>query len=101
MNALDNLIPHYQEILEMMPDEFDSHQFILKLAHKHQVDYVEALYMCRDVKDGAPFRELHGQISKSLHDYATHNGEISSPDIFGTKNDNALWLKSIKANDMV
>jgi hypothetical protein len=50
MNVLNELKPFYSEILNMMPDEFDSHQFILMLAHKHQSEYVGALYACQDVR---------------------------------------------------
>lgn len=93
MTVLDELTPHYQEILDLMPNEFDSHQFILKLAQKHQPEYVRALYACQNVKDRAPFREVHKQISQSLNDYAVRIGERTSPDIFRSDQSNALWRK--------
>lgn len=93
MTVLDELTPYYDEILDLMPNEFDSHRFILKLAHKHQREYVNALYACRDVRDRAPFREVHKQISQSLNDYADKIREQYSPDIFGEDQSNAVWRK--------
>jgi hypothetical protein len=93
MTVLDELTPHYQEILDLMPDEFDSHQFILKLAQKYQPEYVRALYACQHVKDRAPFREVHKQISQSLNDYAERIGDRTSPDIFRSDQGNAFWRK--------
>lgn len=93
MTVLGELKAHYPEILNMMPDEFDSHQFILMLAHKHQPEYVRALYACQDVKDRAPFREVHKQISQSLRDYADYDGEGYSDDIFRVRQSNARWRK--------
>src|SRR5690349_20085935 len=77
----------------MMPDPFDSHQFILKLAQKYQPEYVWALYACQNVKDKAPFRELHKQISQSLREYAEYDGERKSHDIFRIMQSNAAWRK--------
>ena len=93
MNVLDELTPHYQSILQLMPHEFDSHQFIIALAHANQPEYVRALSQYTDVADRGVFRTLHSQISKSLHDYVDYIDDISSPDIFGTSRANALWRK--------
>ena len=94
MTVLDELTPHYAEILDMMPDEFDSHHFILTLAHNYQPEYVRALCECQHVKDRAPFREVHKQISQSLRDYAEYvRGDYPSEDIFRIKQLNALWRK--------
>ncbi len=93
MTVLDELTPHYQVILDLMPDEFDSHQFVLKLAEKRQPEHVSALYACRDVQDRAPFREVHRQISQSLHEYADYIDDHRSADIFGNRSKNALWRK--------
>jgi hypothetical protein len=93
MTVLGELKAHYPEILNLMPDEFDSHQFILMLAHKHQPEYVRALYACQDVKDRAPFREVHKQISQSLRDYVEYVREDYSDDIFRVRQANAVWRK--------
>lgn len=93
MTVLDELLPHYAEILDMMPDEFDSHHFILTLAHHYQPEYVQALYACQNVRDRAPFREVHKQISQSLRDYAEYNGVRNSDDIFRVNQSNACWRK--------
>jgi len=93
MSVLDELKPFYAEILDMMPDEFDSHQFILKLAQKHQPEYVTALYAYRNAKDKAPFREVHRQISDSSHEYADAIKPRTSPDIFRVNQANSAWRK--------
>lgn len=93
MTVLDELKLHYPEILDLMDNEFDSHEFILKLAHKRQPEYVRALHACQNVKDRAPFREVHKQISQSLHDYATYIGDKNSKDIWGSMQSNAVWRK--------
>jgi hypothetical protein len=41
--ALDSLEAVFPDILVLMPDEFDSHEFILRLAQAHQRLYVVAL----------------------------------------------------------
>jgi hypothetical protein len=93
MTPLDELKEYFDEILDLMPDKFDSHEFILKLAEKHQPEYVQALYDNRNVSTGAIFRELHKQISQSLYDYADSDGDQRSKDIFGNRNKNAGWKK--------
>ena len=93
MTVLGELTPHYAEILALMPDEFDSHLFILTLAHKYQPEYVRALFACQNVNDRAPFREVHKQISQSLRDYADYAGEGYSDDIFRVRQSNARWRK--------
>lgn len=93
MTVLDELTPHYAEILELMDDVFDSHCFILTLAHHYQPEYVRALYACQNVRDRAPFREVHKQISQSLHDYADPAGSEVSDDIFRVAQANARWRK--------
>jgi len=43
-HGLSALYEAYPAIIEQMPETFDSHAFILRLAHEQQVLYVEALY---------------------------------------------------------
>jgi hypothetical protein len=93
MTPLAELKEYYDEILDLMPDKFDSHQFILKLAEKHQPEYVRALYTSVDVADGRVFGNLHGKIGKSLHQYATYVKDQNSSNIFGNSSSNALWQK--------
>ncbi len=93
MTVLDELTPHYAEILADLPDEFDSHRFILALARAYQPEFVRALHRYVDVQDRAVFRTLDGLIGKSLHDYADYLGDHDSPNIFGIKSKNARWRK--------
>ncbi len=93
MEHLDALKQHYLEILDIMPEEFDSHQFILALAQAYQPEYVRALFTYISVSDRGVFRTLHGQISQSLHEYADYIRDVRSPDIFGNQQSNALWHK--------
>jgi hypothetical protein len=93
-SAFDALEVVFPEIVAMMPDYFDSHDFILKLAHKHQQSYVAALaqYVDRDY----PFQIVHGEIARRLlthPDLVTKIGEHSSRDIFMQKTPAAVWYK--------
>ena len=76
-----------------MPDTFDSHQFILKLAELNQTEYISSLY--NYVNTEAPFRTLHAQIAKVLkqHPHLTQIGVQNSPNIFNVVGENALWQK--------
>ena len=47
-NALDAIEKIYPNIVKLMDDEFDSHQFIQRLAQKYQKLYIQALYEFRD-----------------------------------------------------
>jgi hypothetical protein len=90
MANLDELKQYYNGILDLMPDEFDSHEFILKLAQNHQPQYVRTLYASVSVADEKVFGNLHGQIGKSLHKYATYVKDHDSPNIFGDSTSNAV-----------
>jgi len=57
----------YPAVIAKMPDEFTSHQFILKFAQDHQMEYVNALYAYRDVKrqgKPVPFLYVHRELSR-------------------------------------
>jgi hypothetical protein len=77
-----------------MPNEFDSHAFILKLAQTYQKRYVNAL--AEYAKDDHPFQTVHGQIAKRIHNFShlvIKTGETNSEDIFLQKNSAAKWKK--------
>ncbi len=94
-DALDALADHFAEIIEEMPDEFDSHQFILTLAHRHQKLYVKALIAYADSEQ--PFATLHGQIARRLGQH-THLvsplGKAASPNMFGGRSRAEEWHKA-------
>jgi hypothetical protein len=90
----------YPEIIAIMPDNFTSHRFILTLAQKYQKLYIEALYAYRDVTHQgaqAPFRIVHGILSRRLHDFdrlvAPKGTAYRSKDIFGHRQQCARWRK--------
>lgn len=84
----------YPQVIVLMHDQFDSHEFILKLAQAHQRLYVQALIEYAD--SDRPFQIVHGQIAKRLHNFPNlveYFGEHNSPDIFGQENSAARWRK--------
>jgi hypothetical protein len=84
----------YEQIIALMPDTFDSHEFILKLAQEHQRLYVRALIEYAESE--RPFQIAHGQIAMRLHNFpnlVTKIGERNSEDIFQQKNSAAMWQK--------
>ena len=94
MSALDELEEKFPEILRLMPDEFDSHEFILMLAQGYQQLYVRALSEYAD--NNQPFQYVHSEIAKRLNkhdDLVKHIGDRPSRNIFGLVNDAAVWQK--------
>lgn len=95
--ASDNLIQFFEEIIADMDPEFTSHQFILRLAQRHQAEYVGAL--ARSLLDGssAPFQVVHGYIARKLGGFSPlvelAARDVPSPDIFGNDSSCALWRK--------
>ncbi len=89
---LEELFPR---IVKLMPkDEFDSHDFILTLAQKHQKLYVQLLHVYKD--NNQPFQSVHKEIPKRLKkrvDLVKHIGKHSSKNIFGLENNCAVWRK--------
>jgi hypothetical protein len=94
-DAFENLEAVYPEIVNLMPDdEFDSHEFILKLAQKYQKKYVQALI--EYAKNDQPFQSVHSEIAKRLkkrEDLVKQIGDRSSKNIFGLENEVAIWSK--------
>jgi hypothetical protein len=94
MSALEELEEKFAEVLRLLPDEFDSHEFILKLAQAYQQLYVRALSEYAD--NNQPFQSVHSEIARRLKkrdDLVDHIGERPSRNIFGDVNDAAVWQK--------
>ena len=91
------LFERYPAIISQMPDRFDSHEFILRLAQENQKLYIEALYHYRDSADpAAPFMVVHGILARHLNDYPElikQTGTVQSENIFGLVNACAMWEK--------
>jgi len=89
----------FDEIIELMPEKFTSHLFILKLAKANQRAYVEALYAYRDVLfEGtpAPFMSVHSVLARRLAartDRITLIEHIPSDNIWQEGSDAAQFRK--------
>jgi hypothetical protein len=84
----------YEQVVALMPNKFDSHEFILKLAQEHQQLYVKALI--EYVESERPFQIVHGQIAMRLLKFpnlVTRVGEHISRDIFLQESTATLWQK--------
>jgi hypothetical protein len=93
--TLDALETVFAEVVAGMDkDEFDSHDFILKLACDHQRLYVKALAVYADTN--RPFQIVHGEIAKRLFTHGrlvVKTGETVSEDIFRQLNTCAAWRR--------
>ena len=93
--AFERLEELFPRIVNLMPkNEFDSHDFILKLAQQYQKLYVQLLYVYKD--NNQPFQSVHKEIAKRLKkrdDLVEHLGNHSSKNIFGLDNSCAVWHK--------
>lgn len=95
MDPFEELERLYPDLIARMPDRFNSHEFILRLAYEHQRLYVKALAMYLDAA-GHPFMIVHGRLAKALARYPTllkYIGDEPSQDIFGHASSAALWYK--------
>ena len=95
--TLDALEKTFPEIVQLMNDYFDSHDFILKLAQAQQRLYVAALAAYVD-KDH-PFQIVHGEIARRLlrhPELVSKVGEHTSADIFGQTSSATVWCKAKK-----
>ena len=93
--AFERLEDLFPKIAKLIPkDKFDSHDFILKLAQKHQKLYVQLLFIYKD--NNQPFQSVHKEIAKRLkkhRDLVEHIGDHYSKNIFGLQNKVAVWRK--------
>ena len=94
-DRLQLLYDCYPGVIEMLPETFNSHKFILKLAWCHQILYVEALHAHLDAGQG-PFQAVHAALAAHLNDcpLVESTGEYEpSEDIFRNSNKAMLWRK--------
>lgn len=99
---LKELFSKYPEIIEEMKDVFTSHEFILKLASKYQVLYIDALHKYAfkegDTISNAPFKDLHGKLATELLNYPKYIQKkpikITSKNIFRNSGKSAEWRKN-------
>lgn len=95
MDPFEALEQFFPDIIDRMSNRFNSHKFILELAHQHQRLYVQALYQYAD--HDSPFKTVHSQLAKALKNRFDHlvsyEGEERSTDIFGHRSDIGVWEK--------
>ena len=97
-SALQALETAFPEVVATMGEYFDSHEFVLKLAHAHQRPYVTALARC---KSDHPFQIVcrdtsRRDISRRLSnppELVSRIGERTRRDIFGQKSSATAWCK--------
>lgn len=91
--ALEALETVFPSVVETMKNDFDSHDFILNLAHQHQQRYVQALVTFADME--YPFMAVHGEIARRLSESGLVKkvGTRNSQDIFKQVNSATLWQK--------
>lgn len=88
------LLERFPEALAEMKPEFTSHEFIMRLAQRHQQSYIKALAAYSD--SDSPFMHVHGRLSRLLSKYSDkieHLGPVASIDIFGNSNTCTKWRK--------
>jgi hypothetical protein len=84
----------YEKVIALMPNKFDSHDFVLKLAHEYQQLYVQVL--ANYVEEEKPFQAVHAQIAMRLLKFpqlVTMVGEHISKDIFLQEKTASVWQK--------
>ena len=79
-------------VLETMPDEFDSHEFIAALAYQNQLTYVHALH---DAGGDEPFQTIHDAIIHWLGEsgLVQQVGSRESENMFKQVRPAAVWRK--------
>ena len=84
----------YEKVIALMPNKFDSNDFILKLAQEYQQLYVQALG--EHVDSERPFQSLRNQVAMRLLKFPDHVasiGEHISRDFLQQESTVTLWQK--------
>lgn len=96
ISDLDQLESFFEEVIHKMKPRFTSHEFLLRLAHEHQKEYVRALNLY--LENNKPFKELHHELFKRLKKW---EGQVlmvqqtvyPSRNLFGIPSCVTLWRK--------
>ena len=94
MNPTEEIEQYYPEMIDAMPKRFNSHEFILKLAHRYQGPYIRFLAQYAESK--SPFMSAHGQLAKMIGKFEDKVRPLNyeaSTDIFGNSNEAMVWSK--------
>ena len=87
-----------QAVINELPNDFDSHEFIQKFLTMYEKEYIELLHSYISAKDGRIFRAAHAKIG----DYLLQNSKqlniedtvrVKSMNIKGNNTENQKWAK--------
>lgn len=86
----------FEGVLGGMDVRFTSHEFFLRLAHDHQLEYVAGL--AAFASGATPFKDLHHALVKRLKKLegktiTQREESYPSRNIFGTPSHSGLWKK--------
>lgn len=87
-----DLLDAYQVVVDLMPDQFDSHDFIRKFMKQYTVKYAEVLLKFQNVQTS------HGHIALNLKSHSKElgimsNGRTNSMNVFNEVSECELWMK--------
>jgi hypothetical protein len=93
---IDKLESFFEDIIQTMEPRFTSHEFLFKLAHEHQQEYVRALNLY--LENNTPFKDLHHELYRRLKKLEgkvliAQKTEYPSRNIFGIPSCVTLWRK--------
>lgn len=93
---IEALARHFEDVIRVMETRFTTHDFILRLAHDNQSEYVAGL--AAFTEGGSPFKDLHHALVKRLKSLegkliTMRKESYPSRDIFGTPSHSGLWKK--------
>lgn len=94
--AVDKLETGFAEVIQHLEKQFTSHEFLLRLMHTYQDNYVAALSAFAG--KGKPFKELHHELIKRLKKLdgtvvTLYHTNYPSRDVFGVASYATLWRK--------
>ncbi len=90
----------FESIIDVMPEEFDSHDFIFEMMRHYPRQYTNALYECRRSKD--PIHTLHAMIGRKLLSFQGRIRKINrktSRNPRGLPSSNQYWRKIDKKEE--
>jgi hypothetical protein len=84
----------FEQVLDHMPDSFDSHDFIFEMMRRFPREYTLSLYEYRRSKD--PIQTLHQMIGRKLVGFSDRirtDQKKSSQNVRGLPSENLHWAK--------
>jgi hypothetical protein len=84
----------FEQVLDHMPESFDSHDFIFEMMRRFPREYTLSLYEYRRSKD--PIQTLHQMIGRKLASFGDRivkDEHKSSQNVRGLPSENLHWAK--------